>query len=290
VQRIASGFGLLEGARWYLDSGLVFSDMTQGGVYHLAAGVEHPEVLIPYRKGIGGLVAHASGGFVVAGRNVAHKYPANPGTTTVLLAPAGDETFFNDLTADGNGNVFVGSVAHTPRVEESEKVGDAPKPAGRLYRIDVDGSVTVLADDVLTSNGLSVDPTNSVLYHVDSPRHAIWSYPVAGTGTRPRELFVDTSDYAGVPDGLAVREDGSVWVAMAGGGVVVAWDADGKHLAEIAVPQSLVTTLTFGGDDRRTVFILTGSEESGGEREGSVYTTASDVPGLAAPYARVTLG
>ena len=36
---------------------------------------EEPAVLIPHRKGIGGLVAHADGGFVISARNVAHKRP-----------------------------------------------------------------------------------------------------------------------------------------------------------------------------------------------------------------------
>src|ERR1700761_2627612 len=101
LARLASGFGLLEGARWYPEHGLVFSDMTRGGVYRLQPGAADPETLIPHRKAIGGLVAHADGGFVVSGRNISVK--AADGTTTVLLEAAPDEQFFNDITADGRG-------------------------------------------------------------------------------------------------------------------------------------------------------------------------------------------
>ena len=99
LARLASGYGLLEGARWYPEHGLVFSDMTAGGVYRLPPGATDPETLIPHRKAIGGLVAHADGGFVVSGRNVSIK--GNDGATTVLLEAAADEQFFNDITADG---------------------------------------------------------------------------------------------------------------------------------------------------------------------------------------------
>ena len=64
--------------------------------------------LIPHRKAIGGLVAHADGGFVVSGRNVSIK--GSDGATTVLLEAAPDEQFFNDITADGRGRLFAGSM------------------------------------------------------------------------------------------------------------------------------------------------------------------------------------
>src|ERR1700722_3626269 len=108
LARLASGYGLLEGARWYPEHGLVFSDMTAGGVYRLPPGATGPETLIPHRKAIGGLVAHADGGFVVSGRNVSIK--GDDGTTTVLLEAAADEQFFNDITADGRGRLFAGSL------------------------------------------------------------------------------------------------------------------------------------------------------------------------------------
>lgn len=336
LERIAGGYGLLEAARWYPDTGLVFSDMTRGGVYTLSSGAADPAELIPHRKGIGGLVRHADGGFVLAGRSVAHKRPstavptatgrastpvsesqsqpvaleapAPSSPTTVLLETAGDEQFFNDLTADGRGRLYVGSVGTDPSAGSG-----AARPDGRLYRLDLDGTATVLADDVLVSNGLGADPDDERVYHVDSNRRLVWVFATgddepagsgraaagrghdrgAATGGRPgdgREVFADTSEYAGVPDGLAVAADGSVWVAMAGGGVVVAWDAKGFRVAEIPVPQSLVTSVCFGGADLRTLFVLTGhNHEHPDPAGGCVYSTPAPTSGLAAPLARTPL-
>jgi len=298
LRRLAGGYGLLEAARWYPDTGLVFSDMTQGGVLRLdpsampAAGPAEPEVLIPHRKGIGGLVRHADGGFVLAGRNIAHKRPAGPDApTTVLLETAGDEQFFNDLTADGQGRLYVGSVGRDPAPGSG-----AARPDGRLYRLDLDGTVAVLADDVLVSNGLGTDPAGGYLYHVDSSRRLVWRFPLdrdrraAGRPGAGRELFVDTSEYAGVPDGLTVAADGSVWVALAGGSVVVAWDAKGARVTEVPVPQRLVTSVTFGGTDLRTLVILTGHNHDHPDPAGGcLYSMPAPVAGLPAPDARTPL-
>lgn len=285
MELITGGFGLLEGARWYPGRGLLFADMTRGGLYGLAEPGAGPTLLVPHRKGIGGLVAHRSGGLVMAGRNIAHKTSGAEPRTTVLLETGPDEMFFNDLTADGRGRLFAGSVAVDPT-----DGGQVRRP-GRLYCIDLDGTVTVLADDVLVSNGLGTAPADDVLYHVDTGRRVVWALPCDGDAPPARRrVFVDTSEYPGVPDGLTVAADGSVWVAMAGGGVVVGWDSGGTRIAELAVPQALVTTLCLGGPELRTLFVLTGhNHEYPDPRGGCVYSTPHRVAGLPAPLAAVPL-
>jgi sugar lactone lactonase YvrE len=286
LTRLASGYGLLEGARWYPEHGLVFSDMTVGGVYRLRAGAAPggAEILVPHRKAIGGLVAHADGGLVVSGRNLSIK--AEDGTTTVLLEAAPDEQFFNDITADGRGRLFAGSVP---------KSGGQAAGAGRLYLIDLDGAATVLADDVQISNGLGADPDDRLLYHVDSGRRTVWRFALdAGDEAAlggSRQAFVSTAEYDALPDGLAIAADGSVWVALAGAGLVVGWDSRGARLDEIAVPHELVTSVCFGGPGLGTLYILTGADaEHPNPDGGSIFCL--DVPrtGLPAPLARVRRG
>ena len=128
------------------------------------------------------------------------------------------------------------------------------------------------------------------MYHVDTPRRLVWRFPVDTVDGREREQFVSTDDYGGEPDGLAVAADGSVWVAMAGGSVVVAWDAQGRRINEIAVPQVLATAVAFGGDDLRSLYVLTGSStDHPGPDGGSVYLMPSPVTGLPSAVARVRL-
>lgn len=272
LTRLASGFVLLEAARWVPEHGLVFSDMLGGGVYRL--GPDGPGPLIEHRKGIGGLVPHAEGGLVVSGRNVTHKRP--DGSGVVLLETADDEQFFNDLTADVDGRLYIGSV---PKDHQSGH--------GRLYRMQTTGEVDVLADDVKITNGVVADPTGRQLFHVDTPRKLIWRYALP---SGERDTFASTEAYDGVPDGLALAADGTLWVALAGGGLVVGFDADGKPVAEVEVPTRLVTSVCLGGSDLSTLYVLSGvNDEYPDAAGGSVFAMPAPGPGLPAPQARVSM-
>lgn len=280
VARLVTGFGLLEGARWYPEQGLLFSDMTVGGVYCLGVDETIPRVVVPHRRGIGGLVAHAAGGLVVTGKNVGYK--AADGTTTVILTAADDELFFNDLGVDHMGRVIVGSVAGDPLTGSG--LSGLESGLGRLYVIDLDGTATPLFADVVVSNGIDISPDGLVAYHVDTRRETIWAIDLSDTSSRRR--FADTSALDGEPDGLTVAADGSVWVAMAGGGFVFVWDSSGRPVRQIAIPQPLVTSVCFGGPDLSTLYVMTGPtslDDSG----GSIYSVPTTTRGLPAPVARI---
>src|ERR1700730_5103385 len=68
---VASGFRTIEGPTAFPDGSLYFSDVRGGGVHRLS-----PEgvvgLVIPRRKGVGGLCTHELGGIVVSGRDLCH--------------------------------------------------------------------------------------------------------------------------------------------------------------------------------------------------------------------------
>ena len=132
MERLAAGFGLLEGPTWHSGLGLIFSDVDNGGVFALGAGGEI-ETLVEHRRGIGGIALHADGGLVVGGRNIAHK---RGDETLVLLGQDSVDGIvgFNDLTTDTLGRIYVGSLGASPFAE------DAGQTTGYLHRIDLDGS------------------------------------------------------------------------------------------------------------------------------------------------------
>ncbi len=95
---------------------------------------------------------------------------------------------------------------------------------------------------------------------------------------------------SGVPDGLAVAQDGSVWVALAGGGHGVAvYDADGQQRDFLRTPVPMCTSLCFGGTDLRDLYVVTGSEGTGSHAGGGVCRQRVQVPGVPVGVARVRL-
>ena len=92
-----------------------------------------------------------------------------------------------------------------------------------------------------------------------------------------------------MPDGLSVDSAGNVWVAAPYEGAVQIYTPGGELTGEVKVPVPMVTSLCFGGDDLRDVFIVSGSEKLNTDRGAGIYRTRSEVPGLALPRARVKI-
>lgn len=280
MQQVATGYGLIEGPVWDPNHGLYFSDVLNGGVFLLdRAGKVSP--VVPKRRGIGGMALHEKGGLVVGGRDIAHVPldDAAPKTLLALDAIPG-ATGFNDLTTDQAGRVYVGSLAF--------KVfgGEAPKP-GFLHVIDLDGSMRTLSDGVLLTNGLGFSPDGKRLYHSDARAGIVRVYDAtADGGVGPWRQFASMGE-GRVPDGLKVASDGSVWVADAHGGRVAVFNSDGTHRKDIAVPLPMVTSVCFGGDDLRDLYVVTGSRGGPSENCGSIFHMKADVAGLDLPPARV---
>jgi D-xylonolactonase len=282
MHRVAVGFGLIEGPLWDPPRGLYFSDVINGGL-HLLDHSDKVSLVVPKRRGIGGMAVHASAGLVVGGRDIAFIQLADGATRSLLSLDAiPGATGFNDLTTDRTGRIYVGSLAF--RVFG----GEAPKP-GYLHVIDLDGKMRTLSDGVMLTNGLGFSPDGRHLYHSDARAGLVRVYDVLADGSvGPWRQFADLGP-PGVPDGLRVASDGSVWVADAHGGRVAVFNSDGTHRQDVAVPLPMVTSLCFGGDDLRDLYVVTGSE-GGPERNcGTVFRTRVDVAGQALPLARVAI-
>ena len=87
MQRVATGFGLIEGPVWDAARGLYFSDVINGGV-HLLDRAGKASLVVPKRRGIGGMALHAADGIVVGGRDIAFVRLADGHTRTLLALDA----------------------------------------------------------------------------------------------------------------------------------------------------------------------------------------------------------
>ncbi len=269
LELLSSGWGLIEGPRVDEHDNLYFSDVPNGGVRRRTPSGDI-EVVIPKRRGVGGMTFHADDGLVVSGRNVQH---VRDGDVRVLFDPGVGG--FNDLHTDAAGRVYVGCLRTDPFDETATNV------PGELYRIELDGAATQLYDGVRLTNGIGFSPDGTRLYHSDSIPGRVWVSDVDGDAVTNKREFVRSAQ---IPDGLAVDVEGGVWVAMAEGGCVQRFSPDGTADVTIAVDDPMVTSLCFGGADGRDLYIVTGGATSAG---GCIFRTRAPVAGLPTPLARV---
>jgi sugar lactone lactonase YvrE len=184
-----------------------------------------------------------------------------------------DQVRMNEGGCDPDGRFYCGSMAY-----------DQQPGAGALYRLDPDGSVHVVLENVTVSNGLDWSPDGSRAYYNDTATHRIDVFDYDGeAGLTGRRLFVDLSAEAKSPDGLTVDGQGGVWVALFNSGVVRRYTPDGVLDEVIEVPAKKVTACTFGGPVLDQLFITTSREnlEPGEDPlAGSLFRATVGVAGM----------
>lgn len=190
---------------------------------------------------------------------------------------------FNDGSVDPAGRFWTGSL------EDGET-----RPEGRLYRLDADGTYATVDAGFYCSNGIDWSPDGRWMYFVDSRVDRIYRYEfeVSTGAVLDREVFADTTDLPGIPDGLRVDAEGYVWCAFWDGAHITRFTPAG-HVAEVVrVPVPRPTSLAFGGADLRTMYITSASIDLTEEQlaqwplSGAVLQREAAVPGQRANHYR----
>ena len=83
--------------------------------------------------------------------------------TVIDEIPDERETRFNDVIADPEGRVFCGTMP-------------TPERPGRLYRLDTDGTLHLILDEVGISNGMGFTADQRTMYFTDTPTLNIYRF------------------------------------------------------------------------------------------------------------------
>lgn len=184
---------------------------------------------------------------------------------------------FNDGKIDPQGRLVVGSLSL------GEVTGD-----NVLLRLDADGSVTTLDDDIRLSNGLGWSPDGAWFYSIDTESNVIFrrSY---GAETGEREAFIRLPERVWA-DGMTVDAQGRLWVAIWGGSGVRVFDADGKLIDDlgIAIDAPHSSSVAFIGPDLDLAVVTSASRDLSAEERalypnaGGLFLATPDAVGLPA--------
>jgi sugar lactone lactonase YvrE len=256
---------LLEGPRLSPLGDLIYSDVIAGGMW--ACGPDGiVRELLPKRRGIGGIVAHADGGWVISGKSLLHILP--DGTQREVRVD-GAVCGYNDLGATPDGELLAGVLRYRPMA------GEEPRN-GQLIAIGHDGALRTLNEDVQWPNGIGVSPGGETVYISDYAHQLVLAVPLQGGRS---EVFARMPE--GSADGLAVDAEGGVWVALGEGGGIARFLADGSLDEVVSMPAGFVSSLSFGGSDMCDVLITTADNHVNPELGGTLIRARSAVAGLA---------
>ncbi len=121
----------------------------------------------------------------------------------------------NDGKMDPAGRFWIGTMSKDGSVQG----------AGSLYRLDEGRQLTRVLNQLTISNGMGWSLDSRAMYFIDSPTREIWAFDFDSSDSSicNRSTVVRVPDGLGVPDGMEVGRDDTLWVAHWGAGCVCQW-------------------------------------------------------------------
>lgn len=246
IEVLAEGFTWPEGPVWVAEEdALYFNDVPENKMHRWSAGTGHEMILSPS----GGATPEAALTMREPGANGLIKWPED--SSKLLLADHGarglsvlDRATFkrdvivssfegqslnspNDMVARSDGAIFFTDPPYGLR-----GLNDAPEKElshNGVYLYSADAPLQLVIDDLSFPNGIGLSPDEATLYvAVSDPDNAkIMAYAVSADGTvDDGRVFFDATaelrDGGGLPDGLAVARNGTVFATGPEGVYVLA--------------------------------------------------------------------
>jgi sugar lactone lactonase YvrE len=245
---ILQGLAFPEGPRWH-DGALYFSDQHDGIVWRVTPEGNATEVArAPNRpSGLGwrpdGTLCVVSmldrkllgvteeGTWVIADLSRLIAHPAN------------------DMVIDARGRAYIGNFGM-----DLDR-GEMPR-ATVLLRVDMDGAVTVAAEDLMFPNGMAITPDGKTLIVAETFGMRLTAFSVAADGTLSQRREWATLNGV-IPDGICLDEEMGIWVACPMGEEIIRVKQGGEVTDRIALPGRNSFACMLGGDDRRDLYICT---------------------------------
>ena len=274
VKKIAGDMKFTEGPVWLPQENMVvFSDIPNSKLMQWSEKAG----LAEYRKSenANGNILDLKGRIIScqhSGRNLIRIEP--DGSTTVLVDKFEGKRFNspNDVAIRSDGTLWF-----TDPPWGLWGSGAEPEVAGHwVYKLDPKTKkIEAIVKDLAMPNGIVFSPDESRVYIADTgghPKHpdaelrkakgAVHCYRVGKNGALGKKLF----EIPGGSDGMAVDVQGNIYTTH---GAVHVFDADGKELETIKVPEG-PANVCFGGKDFKTLFITART---------SLYSVELDVKG-----------
>jgi sugar lactone lactonase YvrE len=153
----------------------------------------------------------------------------------------------NDLIVDSKGNLYFTDQGQTGITD----------PTGKVYRLSPEGKLDTLVENGVSPNGLVLSVNERFLYVAMTRANQVWRLPLHEDGTTTKGgVFFQSFGNVG-PDGLALDEEGSLFVCHPSLGSVFVVDSDGLPKARIVSGTKGInlTNCCFGGPEGKTLFI-----------------------------------
>jgi gluconolactonase len=273
IEKLADGFMWAEGPIWVKSGNfLMFTDVpgnkmwkwsAKGGLVKFLdpSGAAAPDPAVWREAGANGLALYDAKTLLYAdtGNRVIQTLDLATRKKTAVATNYDGKKFSspNDVIRMKNGVMFFTDPPYG--FKKFDAAPEKEQPFNGVYRRAADGTVSVIEKELVRPNGVALSPDESILYVTQSePTKAIinaYSLDKSGNVTG-KKLFLDVTDLVsdsapGLPDGMTVAADGTVFTSGPGGILVIS--KDGKRLGRIN--DGKPTANCKFGDDGKTLYL-----------------------------------
>ncbi len=262
VERLATGMRWAEGPVWLGDTRqLVWSDVPANCMYKWDEETGATSVFRKPSNNANGNTRDRQGRIITCEHLTRRVTRTEFDGHITVLADSFDGNRLNspnDVVVKSDGSVwFTDPFFGITGFYEGEKA-QAELPFN-VYRIDVDGSVSLAASGINQPNGLAFSPDETLLYLVEcrsNPRRILAFDVVTGNTLANQRVLIDAGH--GTPDGFRVDLDGNLWcgwgMGEAGLDGVHIFNPQGKLIGRIDLPERCAN-VCFGGLHRNRLFM-----------------------------------
>jgi sugar lactone lactonase YvrE len=261
---VLEGGSFFEGPRWHEGSWWV-SDFYRHTVSRVSADGSGEDVVLEVENQPSGLGWLPDGSLLVVSMKDQRLLRVSSDGSASTYADLSDVCggHLNDLVVDASGRAFVGDFGF-------DLMGGGAPSSASVKRVDPDGTVAVVAEDLRFPNGSVITPDGGTLIVGETWGNRFSAFDIAADGSLTNRRVWGTfgpepvgnsieellGQVAVAPDGCTLDADGHIWVADGFGSRVLRVAPGGEIVDEIAAPGGMgVYACALGGDDGRDLLM-----------------------------------
>ena len=285
---LTEGFYFGEAPRWHAGR-LWFSDLYAHAVKSVSlSGDVRTECTIDDRPS--GLGWMPDGSMLIVSMTKRQVLRRPPDGNIRLHADLNDIAGFhcNDMVVDSSGRAYVGNFGFDLHAEMTARGVQAvitSHPTAKLACISPDGATRVVAADMHFPNGSVITPDGKTLIVGETLGSTLSAFDISADGSLSnRRVWASTRPR--VPDGITLDANGNIWIANPVA-PECALIAQGGEVLDVIDTGQLCFACMLGGDDGRTLFMLTAhtsfAHEAAATPTGKLLIATVDAPHAGRP-------
>lgn len=248
LEKLSGGFAFTEGPTCDKNGNVFFTDQPNDRIMEWSVDGKLSEFMKPAGRA-NGMYFDAQGNLIACADEHNQLWSIAPDKKVTVLIKDYQGKFLNgpnDVWVAPNGAMFITDPFykrtwwdHDTMALTNEEVFYLSPDRKNLVRV---------TDDLKKPNGITGTPDGKNLFVADIGANKTWRYDIQSDGTLTNKTFFCALG----SDGMTIDTEGNLY--LTGKGVTV-FDKTGKQIDHIDVPENWTANVSFGGKDRKTLFI-----------------------------------